>query len=1011
MRLAELLLELGRFAEAQSESRAVLDSTPEDPQALRTLALGSYYAARTGKGTRWSNASEALKKAIKLNPDDIQLATCLADVYRVRLDSPEPEKADAVFDQLVQKTAQSPAALLARSSYRQQFKLPGASDDLALGLKKAPADPSILQAAADDAFRARRWDEAADLYTSLTKVRPTLREGYLGLGQVYRQQHAIDQALTAWRTGLEKVGEDDFLIGWPLCDLLIEQRRLEEADRQLTTLESSVEKSRGRLSRPTVQAMSRATDYLRAKWWLAGDKPFQAIQILERLAVVTDSQAAELRISVTQPQVQWLRAVALAGISQWDQAAMAYERVVTLQPANLAARLAAANAWLAAGQYDAAVAQFEIAQYQPNPSSDAWLPYAQSLYLQELRTAPPQRNWTAFENAFAKIPIQGPAAWQRDVLESEYAANIGQLGRALTLLDRAEHSHSDNESCLRAVAEVYQKIGKPAEADRALESAQKVGDDSVALLFTRAEILANRSQESEATTLLQSALATRPEPDRSAIQQRLVQMLLRQGKLDEGRKMLAELATQHPENVQWMEELADLALDARDLTDAERWEQKIHLLEGDQGSIWRYYRARRLLLTTGTNAKQAIAEAQQLAEELKSQRPSWPETYLLQGLLAEQKRKLTEAVDAYRQAISLGDRHASVYERMIGLLYQTQQFDEASKLLSQLQPTANSSTALSSLAVALSLRQDDVDRAVGLAKNWVQCRPDDPIAQIWLGQAQLLAKKTAAAQQAFQRATELAPSDARGWQALFLFFVQSNQPDAARETLANIEAHTTLPAERKALILGQGYEMLGDMQEAEAQYRKVPNDPGLQQRLAALLLRSNSPQADAALEQAESSATGGAQRRKLALLLLSRGDRKSLDKALELLHQPNENPQEVPLNNRIQAIVLMRRGRGDDLQQAIQLLTVLVNDPRQVQAGDRLLLAGLLETDGKIQQARDQYQALAALPNPAPPHLAAYADFLVRSGYARDAEVWVKRLEEVAPGNFIATAVLRSLVA
>src|SRR5262249_9655674 len=123
-------------------------------------------------------------------------------------------------------------------------------------------------------------------------------------------------------------------------------------------------------------------------------------------------------------------------------------------------------------------------------------------------------------------------------------------------------------------------------------------------LVTRLDILAQRGDDAQADALLETAKNSSgeiSEAESAMVQQRRAQQLLRQGKIEEARTVLADLAARYPDNLQLLQNLADLALDANDLTEAQKWEKRIHEIEGDSGTLWRYYHVRQLLLSKGAS--------------------------------------------------------------------------------------------------------------------------------------------------------------------------------------------------------------------------------------------------------------------------------------------------------------------------------------------------------------------------------------------------------------------------
>lgn len=1046
-RLAELLLETGRAADAQREAGSVLldpkpydaaslrkllsESPVTDARALRTMALARYLAAAGQTAPDWSYVKLLLTKALELNAVDVELTTCLADVQRSRLTPAQPDEADAAFDRFVTASDESADALLARYNYRQRYgDLAGAAEDLRKAGEKAPRAPNVVLAIAQDAARQKDWDRATEAYRLLIELLPREEASYLGLAAVLREKEDVDQAIALCKDGQKKLGQPSFRLEWLLCDLSLQQAQANTRDQhlvqeyregiehQLTHLTKVIQDQRGLVPSLQLVRMSRAADYLQAKYQLWQKKPFAAIQILERLAVMPEGVGVLQSDQDSSQQIQLLLAGALADIGQWDRAAAVYERIVAAEPSAIALRWAAAKASFAARDYDAAIRHLQPVLAKPAADARAWELYAQALYMQQLFHSADQRDWSGFQAALSRLHAGGDRSWQLLMLEADFNAQTGK-DQAVTLIGQAESAAPDDPNCLRSVTLAYEMLGQPAEADRVLAHWTQTRPSDSDCILAQATILARRKEVDRAIDLLQSALENRP--DEVELQLGLSNLLVSAKRVAEANDMLEKSELRAPGNLRRLEELDQLALVESDLPatehwkQTEHWEQQIRDLEGPEGTIWRARRALRLLRQfSPSNDKQALAEAQRLAAELRSRRPAWPETYLVEGELAERQGNVVAALSAYRQAIGLGDRRLALVEKVVGLLYRTGQYDDARQ---QLQHLSGDSDGLSSMAVALSLQKADTARAVELANEWTKRHPDDANAFVWLGQAEHLAGDKPKAESALRHATELAPQDIGPWQALFSFLLQTGDHDSAREVLASIEGKVNLPAAQKSLVLAECLEALGDATQAIEQLQLATdrldktdknyqqNLSAIQYRLAALMLRSKDPHLNEKLKQLQSSAKTPIERRQLAGLLAAKGDQDSLSRALEQLDKIASDSVEAARDDRMRAVLLIARGGERDRSRAIELLANLVDNPREVQPTDRLTLAQLYEADGKLPAARAQFQALAGAPKVAPPFLAAYAEFLLRHEHADDAEPWIRQLEQLAPQSFLARSV------
>ncbi|HEY2882331.1 MAG TPA: tetratricopeptide repeat protein, partial [Pirellulales bacterium] len=1006
-RLAEQLLFLQRFSAARAEAQTVLAAKRGDPSGTRVLALATFFPATIDGSDNWEKIGTDLAIALKANPKDLQLARCLAELDRKRLQPPQPEDADRTMDQVVEANSSSVDALLARMLYRRAYQLAGEDDDLAAALTVAPRDPRVLLIAAEQAAAQKHWKEAREFYTTLVDAEPKNSAGYVGQGNMYLQEGEIDKAISAWRAGLEQVGPDDLRLIGRLFELSLSRKQFVDAEEELKSFDAAIRKMQPRISPRDVTHLTDERDFLRAKLLLGQSKLPQALPILRRLAAQPEMPPEFAFIEVSPKIVQWFLAQTLERLGQFEDSAVVYDKVVNAQPLEPLTRAAAAKAWAAAGQFDAALRHFEVLVLQKRMPSDGWLPYLQTLYQQQARLPESDRNWKTFERALGQIPESVVDGWRIVLLRANQAVLAGHADEALAVLALMEKNYSQQAECLRAVALSFQKLGKPADADRVLAEAEQIDSKSPAAIFAQAQMLSQRGAHQDAIALLGAMEATVSISERAAFERLRAHELLADGKRDDARRLLSNLLqtkpADAPDDLQSLQELVELALDARDMDDAKRWEQRLHEREGEEGTTWRVFRAQRLLSAAGSPSNETIEEATRLIAEVEAKRPYSSQTYLLRGMLAERQGSVPEAIASYRKAIASGDQRLPVYQRLITLLYQDRQMEEADKLLSQLKEQASSSDELSSMAVAISLRRDEIDRGIGLAKEWVERKPDDPMGYIWLGQAQLLAKDSKSAEASFVKATQLAPKEVRTWHVLFNFYLQANRPDDARQTLANMEEQTVLPQTQKAIVLGQEYELLKDFKTAAKHYEQAaslsPNDSAIQQQLTGFFLRWDDPASDEALKRIEQTTKNAEVRRNLAVKMARSGGADSWKSAMKLLDAADANPAEVPFNNRVRAALLANRGHEKDVREAIKLLTALVADSQHVQNGDRMLLAKLDEIVGQPQAAREQFEALTSRKNVEPAYLAAFADFLLRTEQLGDADLWIKQFEKQQPGT------------
>jgi tetratricopeptide (TPR) repeat protein len=1050
--LAELLLELRRFTAAEEESRELLKQDQNDPQGSRLLALALYGQSRTGAMAKRGDVvvGEAFQRARELNPGDVEIATTLAGIYRnepqlltneqqALSDAKRQTLADQVVDDVVAANPQSASGYLARYRYRLRYGLPNAEDDLATALKFGPDDLEVVLQAANqarrDAVTAQRkgvssedaqshWAQAAKYYEHAIEVAPLAELAYLGLGELYAEQGKPDRAIETWRRGLEKGDKGSIELNRRLANLLIAQGQLDAAEKTLGVLSQTIERISPRLP-PEAQIVKvgwkRTNDLLRGKLLVRKGQYFEAIPLLRLVAVGQPSAGGETAQSLEAWQ---LLGAAYAAINQWDQAATAYDQVAAMEPKIAPLRSQAAAAWAAASRPDTAIAYYKQSlAIQSAP--ETWLALARAEFQRQVRLSKEERNWDSFDEALAqakkpddKRPLAD--AWRLKLIEADSTLVRGEeqgdkdraIRDALVLLQAAEKEHPESANLRQSLAAAYERLGQPVDADRILNDLEKMKDQAGVACLLRARLLAGRKQYEQSRKALTAGMDALPVEMRPGLQQELIRLALREGQWDQAREQLLKLHTTEPTNLQWLTQLAELAFETQNYAELEQREKELRELEGPNGLFWQYYEAGRLLAQASGPDDAKLARASELQSHVQNQRPAWPKAYLLQGRLSESRGKFEEAVEAYQEAIRLGEQQPMAYERLISLLTQMDRMAEADHYLLLLQDQIAGSEALSSLEIAVAAKRGQFDRALQTAQRGVERRPEDAIAHLWLGQVLLASGKTAEAETALKKAVELAPDDVRTLGGLFGFYARTEQPERARETLQAVVKNEKLDEGKRALILAQGYETLGDQEQAQANYRLAAklaaDDAAAQLRLADYLLRTGAADSRSEPEQVlrgvlQRWPDSGPARRMLAELLMERGGEKEWQEAIRLVEQTNAEHTALDVDRRMQAMLLARRGGKENLDKAREIFEGLVADPKKAIGFDRERLAQLYEIEGKVEPARQQHLKLA----PTAAHVASYVEFLLRHGLYDEAEQCLKKMELISPDD-LGAAMLRT---
>jgi exosortase len=991
----------------------------------------------------------------------------LLDDDQRKLGKGEREKqADAIIDQMIRENPASAEAFLARYEYRTTYELPEAGEDLKEALELGPDDLAVLLSAADYKYReaarirankdsaedpGQYLKEAREHYEHITQnVDPSCEGAYQGLGGVLWAQGEVDQAINAWEAGLEKSNPDSFPLLLRLADAFIAQNppeedekrlkdRLEDGEKYLAKLDNAVLTFGPRLTRSGRASLEASIATIKANLHLKRGDHEEGIRLLE--------QATSSRRGSGSEDSQSLRSLLMLGDAyaasrNWNKAAAAYEQAVRIDPNQVQSRLALARAWAAAGRPEMAVRHYEQALAQEDVP-ETWLLLASASLQQQVGLPPGNRNWETFDNALDRAKKADKESltngWRLPLIEANQIVVRGEeqgkrdraVQDATKLLRQAEEEYSESADFFRALGPAYEELGAASDADRALGRFDELSDDRLPVYLMRIGLLSSRTQYDEAEQIIRKGLDEElPDEARAALRRALVQLRLQQDQVEEARQELERLHNDDPANITYVLQLAELALASEDYAKAERWENELQKeeLEGTDGAYWRYFKARRLVAQADASPDDPFAEATRLQEEIRRQRPNWPPAYVLSGLIFERRGNPSQAIDAYESAVRLGERGVAVYERLITLLYQARSYPKADQYLLQLEDQIADSETLSSLEISLAASQRQFSRALAGARRAVDRKPDDPMAWLNLGQLQLSAAEQVReadpslqqqareslrkeAETSLRKAVELGPGDVRATNGLLAYYLRTGQTDGAGEVLEGLAANSELSDLQRAVILAQGYALLGDREKAEPNFRKAfelaPDDVDLQMQVGTFLVSTDAEEAEKRFNRVlEIDRTRGDARRQLAQLRATRGGEKGWKEAQGLLLSES-SPDEKHLNQRLLAALLARRGNRKD---AMQLLEELVKDPRVSTDTDLLLLARLYVDEGRscqdenertsaLRTARRHFITLAARADAKPEHVLTYVDYLLDSNSFDEAAPWVDKLEELSAGN------------
>ena len=998
----ELLLEVGDPDGALARADELLQSSPADPDALRAKALALDEKFRLKAERSAERVFQALLAANRAAPGDPAVAIRLARFYRQTLGQPEASErqklADDVMNALVESSENKIEAFVSRHAYRVEFDLPGAADDLerAVAADVGESDPTVALAAGRAAMQEKRWPAAQRHFERACELRPQRAEGYLLLGQVHQAQGDAAQALKAWQRGLDATGGDDLNLQAQIAAAQIAAGRHGEVAPALERMEKQI----AWLFGPEQTAWYSVLYALRADVALAHGQDSQAIPLLRRILSLRKGDAVSESKAASDSRVYAQLGDCYARLRSWDQAAAAYQNAADLQPRNAAPRLTAGRLWEQAGWLEEAARQYEQAVTIAPDDFSARAALADVTLRRQLLLPAASRDWRPFNDSLAAARQIDPESALVRLLAAESLLAQERPDQAAELFRAAEGAALDAPELAGRLAFDYERMGASGRADAVVERMRSAFGESAGLALIRARLLVRRRQEAKGAEELLHSLSRVAPQQRGDLRYQLA--LLHAGRNDvaAARAELAQMSAESPGDPRPIQLSIELDLQAGRLPDARERIARLQALEqGREDAGWRYYLGQTLIAEAfeseqARTRKPLVDRAGELAQELEALRPRWAPAYLLKARLALAKAKPDEgkAIQAYAQALRLGERRSAVYQELVSLLFKQNRIAEADAYLEQLRQMQGIPPSLVAMAVAADVWEGNLPRAIETARRDLEQRPRDAFAHLRLGQLLALADSNEPASHArsieaeaeLKRARDLAPDDPRGWSALLSFYRQAGQVEPARGLLAEVERAGALAEADRPFFLAQGFALLGDRETAAAHYRRAADAaadrPAVLIQAAQFFWRSEPARAERYLRQA---AHAGQERasanRLLALFLASRGrDQRDLDEAWKLVESNPAGDEWDAADRRLKAMLRLQQGGAESREQARQALQAIVADASQTTAADHLLLARLYEAQSQFDKAREQLAALADRQQSDPNSLAVYADYLLR---------------------------------
>ncbi len=475
---------------------------------------------------------------------------------------------------------------------------------------------------------------------------------------------------------------------------------------------------------------------------------------------------------------------------------------------------------------------------------------ARLLITRNRRLPAERRDWAEVQKLVEQVEKQAPDAMDTALLRADFFWAKGDPAAARARLEAVRKHDPQRVEPWTSLAILAGRQGKPRRPSAVLDEARRQLGDRVELRFARAEYWARHGGDEARKALAELAKnleAFSPE-DQLRLKDGLANAHARIGDFQEAGRLGSEVAEKRPDDVRIALLLFDLAIreDAEEQASAlQRAIARLRRIEGEEGVLWRFGEAARLVHRARQGDRSHLGEARTLLTEAARRRPGWARIPLLEAQIAELERNPDRAIAGYLKAIE-GEKAARDDPSRRAVAQPEWPPAEADRLIEGLveQFPAPVTGTLGKLAAESALRQGDPKRAADARASGGPGRLDGlsrpPLARPGPPDGQGAHGGRRGRVPPRRRAGAAEPDP---WLAWIDYLAATDQKPRAQQAIE--AARRKLPPDQAPLVLARGSERIGARDQAEQQYRALlaarPDDPAIVQAVAMFYLTSGRP--------------------------------------------------------------------------------------------------------------------------------------------------------------------------
>lgn len=1008
-RLAEIAIRLQRYSDAIDYLQTyLLKESPNDADLLEKLSICQFE-----KG-EFKESERSLVSAIENSPDRLRNYLEIATLQQEKLN--RAEEAFESINLMVDRNRDNFQAYLYRGQWRmrQVVKLTAEAkagrpssevvkqlrdaigDDAKQALKLAPDNADAIEFGAVVALDSGNRTEARKLALHGVEVGSSDSRFYKMLAEMESSSGDLSAAIEYLRRGVSVAPKDPNL-KWTLANSLIDQGNFDEAQRNIDELRTT-EFPASRIGYLEARIKFRRSDFSNAI------RQFEAIR--SSLADTLD----------LQKQVDYWLGLAYRETDSVDHQLTCFRRAVEADPEWTAARMALAESLVAVNLFPEAANEYRRVRSQSDAPKAAAIGLAKALLFANLRKLPKQQDWAEFDEVLNDIQQQGSMEVEVALLRMEQSRVKNDLEESATVIAAAREKSPDRFELWNAQIDLALTNRKWEFVEQLLEACETQFGDTPSVRLLRARYYVERYSKEATAHLRQLAepAETWVAKERLQFATELIPLLLSIEDFEKAESLAATLIRAEPTNLKARLMLVDVAVQSKRPDLLEKALDEVGSVAGE-GALWQYGQAIRLNWKgQETKDPKYYVEALSHLRKAQKERPTWEQIPLLIAEIQERQGEQRAATDKYLEAIRLGERTPAVTGRALSQLFNEKRFDEAEKLVLSLHASRSVFTdEMLRTEVMLWLQLDKTDQALKCLEN-VSRDSQEQQDPLWVAQAFAALKKYDQAEAQFRRAIQANSRDPKPWIGLVRLLVLAKRSEEAEAVIE--QSKSAIAPDQVMLAVGQCYLFLDKLDLARKSYQAAMDQSSdrfvAQQTWADFLLNTGAAsEAEEFLKGLLKSTVGTNQEsrekrawihRRLAAALSARGGPEAITKALAVIQQ---NLDAIDANSvedlRLKAMILSKRPLRADQLQAISILEMMIaQDPySETVFEDRFLLSGLYQQTGDRPKARAELRKLVSASKDDARYLGAYVQLCLQSAEIGEAEIYLDRLQKIAPGE------------